>query len=223
MSKSLHMVEITHWVWVWAAASAEAERLAAGEADLGIYDADPEIIVHEADPDPDEDELDTVPIGGRGTTIRALIAATEAAPGGPAADEARPAPVAAPALAPPPAPAPVRVPVPVLAPGPGGALTSETTGAELEALLAGLGGAGGAWPCRAFTIDLEIRIGVEWERCAVSTTTDETGDHRLVQVYIALDIETDDLDLIEGLGRTLGEALDAAVAERRAVRAERRL
>ena len=90
MSKSLHMVEITHWVWVWAATSAEAERLAAGEADLGIYDADPEIRVHEADPDPDEDELDTVPIGGRGATIRTLIAATEAAPARPAADEARP-------------------------------------------------------------------------------------------------------------------------------------
>ena len=209
-------VEITHWVWVWAPTAEEAERLVAREGDLGIYDADPEIIVHGAGFDPDEDELDTVPIGGRGATIRTLIAATEAAPARPAADEARPAPVSAP----PPPPAPVRVPV--LALGPGGALTPETTGAELSALLAGLGGAG-AWPCRAFSIDLEVRIGAEWERCAVSTTTDETGDHRLVQVYIALDVETDDLELLEGLGRTLGEALEAAAAERRAVRGERGL
>lgn len=81
------MVEITHWVWVWAPTAEEAERLVAREGDLGTYDADPEIIVHVADFDPDAD-ADTVPIGGRGVSIRNLLAeqrraAADAVHGGP--------------------------------------------------------------------------------------------------------------------------------------------
>lgn len=113
-------------------------------------------------------------------------------------------------------------------------ILDQTTADELQAFLEGLGSPNG--PCRVLSLDLEVKLpeGDEpprrsglsppgWIRASASITSDEAGDHPLVLVHIALDEEDEYYELVDGVGRTLGEALAAALEERAAILAERRL